>query len=347
MAEPAQQFTHSDYTVGWICALPETELVAAGAMLDEEHPVLPAADPQDTNSYLLGRIGAHNVVIACLPAETTGKASAATVAKDMVRSFKAVRFGLMVGVGGGAPYYGVKDNNNARGAEFQDENPRPAKRQRLTLLPKRDPSPSPEPSQDEAGSDNQTLVEILNTESDEDSEDDDFEDIQDIRLGDVVISLHSKSAEAVVQYDFGKSIHGKEFIRTGGKLNKPPNIVLNAVSMLQGQHRRKGHKISEKLSKMVLDNPLMAREFQYPGSAKDRLFKSDIVHVDGKKSCKSCCGPLDVNLVKRKDRYDSAPHLHYGTIGSADQVMKDATLRDKWAQKEKILCFEMEAAGKF
>jgi nucleoside phosphorylase len=346
-AEPPQQFTHSDYTVGWICALPETELVAAGAMLDEEHPVLPAADPQDTNSYLLGRIGAHNVVIACLPVQTTGKASAATVAKDMVRSFKAVRFGLMVGVGGGAPYYGVKDNNNARGAEFHDENPRPAKRQRLTLLPKRDPSPSPELSQGEAGSDNQTLVELLNTESDEDTKEEDFEDIQDIRLGDVVISLHSKSAEAVVQYDFGKSVHGKEFIHTGGKLNKPPNIVLNAVSMLQGQHRRKGHKISEKLSKMVLENPLMAREFQYPGSAKDRLFKSNIVHVDGKKSCKYCCGPLDVNLVKREDRYDSAPHLHYGTIGSADQVIKDATLRDKWAQKEKILCFEMEAAGKF
>jgi nucleoside phosphorylase len=297
MAETPQQFTHSDYTVGWICALPETELVAAGAMLDEEHPVLPAADPQDTNSYLLGRIGTHNVVIACLPAETTGKASAATVAKDMVRSFKAVRFGLMVGVGGGAPYYGVKNNND--------------------------------------------------TELDEDSEENDLEDIQDIRLGDVVISLHSKSTEAVVQFDFGKSVQGKEFIRMGGKLNKPPSIVLNAVSMLQGQHRRKGHKISEQLSKMASENPLMAGEFQYPGSAKDRLLKSNAVHVDGKKSCKACYGSLDVNVVKRKDRNDSAPRLHYGTIGSADQVMKHATLRDKWAQKEKIMCFEMEAAGEF
>jgi nucleoside phosphorylase len=299
MAETPQQYTHSDYTVGWICALPKTELVAAAAMLDEEHPVLPVADPQDTNSYLLGRIGTHNVVIACLPAETTGKASAATVAKDMVRSFKAVRFGLMVGVGGGAPYYGAKDNNDAEGGESEDE----------------------------------------------DTEEDDFEDIQDIRLGDVVISLHSKSAEAVVQYDFGKSVQGKEFIHTGGKLNKPPNIVLNAVSMLQGQHERRGHKISEKLSKMASENPLTVTKFQYPGPAKDRLLKSDVVHVDGKKSCKSCYGSLDINIVKRKDRNDSAPRLHYGTIGSADQVMKDATLRDKWAQQEKIMCFEMEAAG--
>ena len=291
--------THNDYTVGWICALPKTELVAAGAMLDEEHPVLLAADPQDTNSYLLGRISTHNVVIACLPAEMTGKVSAATVAKDMVRSFKAIRFGLMVGIGGGAPYYGAMDNNN-----IEDSKP-----------------------------------------EDEDSEEEALEDIRDIRLGDVVISLHSKSAEAVVQYDFGKSVQEKKFIHTGGKLNKPPNIVLNAVSMLQGQHKRKGHKILKQLSIMVSENPHMAIEFQCPDSAKDRLFKSDIVHVDEKKSCKACLGPSNANLVKRKERYDSAPYLHYGTIGSADQVMKDATLRDKWAKEENIICFEMEAAG--
>lgn len=37
--------------------------------------------------------------------------------------------------------------------------------------------------------------------------------------------------------------------------------------------------------------------------------------------------------------------IHYGTIGSTDQVMKDSALRDKWAKKENIICFEMEAAG--
>jgi nucleoside phosphorylase len=98
-----QQYAHEDYTIGWICALPKTELVAAAAMLDEEHPILPAADPQDTNSYLLSSIGDHNVVIACLPTETTGKVSAATVATDMIRSFPSIRFGMMVGIGGGVP----------------------------------------------------------------------------------------------------------------------------------------------------------------------------------------------------------------------------------------------------
>jgi nucleoside phosphorylase len=298
MNDPRRTFTHGDYTVGWICALPESELVAAMAMLDEEHPDLPAIDPHDSNSYVLGRIGDHNVVVACLPAETTGKVSAATVAKDMIRSFPAVRFGLMVGIGGGAPYYGAAGIGNR--------------------------------------------MKVQETEDSEES-DDNPEDIRDIRLGDVVISLHSKSSDAVVQYDFGKS--EKEFILGGGKLNKPPSIVLSAVARLRAQHKLKGHNnISKTLETMVSTRPALAKEFQYPGSQKDYLFKSEIVHQSGKKTCKACRS-LDSNLVNRDHRPDSSPRLHYGTIGSADQVMKNALLRDKWAREKSIICFEMEAAG--
>lgn len=230
MVENKKELSHSDYTVGWICALPETKLVTAGAMLDEEHPVLQAADPNDANSYLLGRIGDHNVVIACLPTEQTGKVSAATVAKDMVRSFPAIRFGLMVGIGGGASYYGPQNEDKCDGPN--------------------------------AG-----------------SESDDSDDIQDIRLGDVVISLHSKSSEAIVQYDFGKSVQTQDFVRAGGHLNKPPGIVLNAISMLKGQHERKGHKICEIPSRMLTDNPRMEKKFSHPGSARDYLFTRSAHHA--------------------------------------------------------------------
>lgn len=46
--------------------MPKTERVAATAMLDKDHPFLPAADPKNTKSYVLDEIGDHNVVIACL-----------------------------------------------------------------------------------------------------------------------------------------------------------------------------------------------------------------------------------------------------------------------------------------
>jgi nucleoside phosphorylase len=93
---------HHDYTVGWICAV-QTEYVVACEFLDEEHPPLASPSPHDSNAYTLGRIGEHNVVIASLPKGKYGLTSAATVAKDMLRSFDSIRFGLMVGIGGGAP----------------------------------------------------------------------------------------------------------------------------------------------------------------------------------------------------------------------------------------------------
>ncbi|KAL2813093.1 purine and uridine phosphorylase [Aspergillus granulosus] len=277
MTEPLRTFTHDDYTVGWICALPETELVAAAAMLDEEHAFLPAADVRDANSYILGRIGTHNVVVACLPAETTGKASAATVAKDMLRSFPAVRFALVVGIGGGAPYYGAQSNM----------------KQSATNLTRR----------------------VL------------------------------MSTEAVVQYDFGKSVQERGFVRTGGKLNKPPAILLSAVALLKQQHKRKGNTLLGLMAEALSKNPGISEDFGYPGPAKDRLFKSSVAHANGRKSCKACCGSDNINLVRRPDRSQTSPEIHYGTIGSADQVMKDGLLRDRWAQEEKIICFEMEAAG--
>jgi nucleoside phosphorylase len=92
---------HSDYTVGWICALPK-EQTAATAMLDQIHPDLfkPQNDP---NTYTLGSIGQHNIVIACLPKGKIGNNAAATFATQMVRTFPSIRVGLMVGIGGGIP----------------------------------------------------------------------------------------------------------------------------------------------------------------------------------------------------------------------------------------------------
>ena len=90
-----------DYTVGWVSTLP-VELAAAAELLDEEHEDIPQ-DPNDTNLYTLGRIGEHNIVIACLPAGQTGTTSAAEVAVQMKAKFISIRFGLMVGIGGGVP----------------------------------------------------------------------------------------------------------------------------------------------------------------------------------------------------------------------------------------------------
>ncbi|KAJ0420271.1 hypothetical protein BJY00DRAFT_141637 [Aspergillus carlsbadensis] len=92
--------THDDYTVAWICALP-LEAAAARAMLDKTHSPLPQIT--DPNAYEIGELNGHRIVIAYLPNGVYGTVSAATVISRMRLTFPRLRFGLMVGVGGGVP----------------------------------------------------------------------------------------------------------------------------------------------------------------------------------------------------------------------------------------------------
>ncbi|KAH7194522.1 WD40-repeat-containing domain protein [Fusarium oxysporum] len=89
------------YTIGWIAAL-AIEQAAARALLDEEHSEPDSFHPSssDTNNYIWGRIGQHNIVIASLPAGVYGTTSAATSASDLIHSLPQLRFGLLVGIGG-------------------------------------------------------------------------------------------------------------------------------------------------------------------------------------------------------------------------------------------------------
>ena len=92
---------HEDYTVAWICALP-LEAAASQAMLDKTHSQL-SKPAGDDNTYTLGEISGHNIVMTCLPLGMYGIVSAATVAAHMRITYPSIRFGLMVGIGGGVP----------------------------------------------------------------------------------------------------------------------------------------------------------------------------------------------------------------------------------------------------
>ncbi|KAI6779138.1 uncharacterized protein J7T54_007593 [Emericellopsis cladophorae] len=294
--------SRSAYNIGWICALP-LELAASVGMFDEAHQDLDLARG-DGNMYTLGEIAGHNIVMACLPAGSTGVTPAATVAANMLRSFPKIRFGLMVGVGGGAP---------ARRA-------RPG---------------------------------------------------EDIRLGDVVVSIPQRELGGVVKYDCGKTVAGGVFEHTG-LLNMPPAPLANAVAKLRGMHEAKRSAVSRYVAAMI--NKVMADEdanpefedlYCCPDPKYDQLFAAEYEHTivpvspsqedsddDERLSSEDeddiplpCphCDPA--RLVQRKPRKYPGPVIHYGTIASADQVMRHALTRDAIRKKHGILCFDMEAAG--
>lgn len=166
----------------------------------------------------------------------------------------------------------------------------------------------------------------------------------DIRLGDIVVSAPCNSEGGVFQYDFGKAIQGEGFQHTRF-LNQPPTTLRTAMTGIQALYKRRGHQLEETINSILEKNARLRREYKRPQSSTDRLFKADIIHNS---SCYAeFCAEDPSNLVPRHERteHEDNPAIHYGLIASADQLMKDALIRDKLSRERDVLCFEMEAAG--
>lgn len=277
----------NDYRIAIISAL-SIEHACAEGMLDEIHKKLPKPRG-DRNTYTYGRIGAHNVVLACLPQGVPGTAAAAAVAITVSITFKKLRFGLLVGVAGGVPKNGRKDKG------------------------------------------------------------------EDIRLGDIVVGTPSGIYPGVVQYDMGKSIPARSnpsqdetdnnnsvsFTRTGS-LNQPPEEILGAVAALRATHLRVASRVPRYIHEMCEKYPFMKSHCSYQGNDLDQLFEPAYNHEGSRDDCILCDRS---RLLARPPRRNNDPVIHYGTIASANQVMRHGSTRDKFAKELGVLCFEMEAGG--
>ncbi|RDW68290.1 hypothetical protein BP5796_08947 [Coleophoma crateriformis] len=272
MAFRGARFSRREYTVGWICAIPK-ELEAARSLLDETHGHLTDQLATDINTYALGSMSGHNVAITCLVSYGTNNAGIAATA--MLFSFPNLRFGLMVGVGGGVP--------SSSGAK-------------------------------------------------------------DIRLGDIIVSEPTGRGGGVIQYDLGK-YHQTSGFQRSGTLNKPPRELLVANTFLKS-HQSLAKEIWELFNRVfgALDEENDPEiPWASPGPAKDVLFKSKYVHkIAAADGCQECAKS---ELIARPERRTPFPRIHYGNIASGNAVMKNAQMRDSLAEKENVICFEMEAAG--
>lgn len=155
-----------------------------------------------------------------------------------------------------------------------------------------------------------------------------------IRLGDVVVSQSNKSRAAVIQYDFGKAT--KDGFQQTSLLNHPPSLLLKAIAQLEANHSRDQIGFLDYISQL---NKLP--KFKREAAGPDILFMADYEHIDGE-TCAQCSA---AKLVERKPRAKDIV-IHYGTIASGNQVVKNAIQRDRISHKlGGVLCFEMEAAG--
>ena len=117
----------------------------------------------------------------------------------------------------------------------------------------------------------------------------------DIRLGDIVVSAPSDGGSGVFQYDFGDTIQNQSF-KTTGSLDQSPMVLRTAVSGLQAQYKRKGHKLEEAIKDALEKNRRLQKT--YSRQTTDRLYKPEVVHPSGQQgSCDSICGTDQSSLV--------------------------------------------------
>lgn len=178
--------------------------------------------------------------------------------------------------------------------------------------------------------------------------------------GDVIVSTN------VVQSDFGRQYH-EGVVR---KDTFQDNLVPHGLELRNFLHTLEGQMVAFRIRKDIdtIINEMGSREWftmpPRPEQGKDYAFKAKYRHIhrDGQcPTCAKCLGPEDTACeISREascktlncdlsERIDRTPNgkmsIHYGSLGSSDQVMKSSVHRDRIAAAEKIIGFEMEGAG--
>jgi nucleoside phosphorylase len=186
-------------------------------------------------------------------------------------------------------------------------------------------------------------------------------DGQEIILGDVIVS------EVLVRLDFGRQ-YPTGFKRKDTILDGPGKLNEEILGLLQ--HWKSQVMAQQLHAKMMqhliglVQHPSIGTE--YPTSS-DQLFAPDYIHRHHT-GCVECslaesvcatalnasCEELECDqrmLVHRARRSGrdgqgiSNQQIHFGSIGTADMVMKSAWHRNQLAASEGIIAFEMEGAG--
>ncbi|KAK1512120.1 pfs domain-containing protein [Colletotrichum tamarilloi] len=338
------------YNIGWIAAL-DKELTAALAMLDERHqqPENFIQNQRDTNSYSWGRIGAHNVIIASLAEGSYGLVSAATTANSMILSLPQIRFGLMVGIGAGIPR--IENGIDIRLGDVVVSRPTDGSsgviQYDLGKLKgngefQRVGSLAPPPAV--------LLKGLAKLKADQRLNGNQLPKIlaDALKLFPRLAEPRGKDAAFIHQGAQNDRLFAASSKHVpAGKVQSPVHSKAPMGFAQLSYHYL--HLLTVWICSMIVFLLLSPRRSTNDRTGAELVQNGQLgggrpQNITKTETC-VYCNPEDE--LKRDDRPDANPEIHYGIIASGNSVVKDSISRDQILQQlgTGCLCFEMEAAG--
>ncbi|KZZ99565.1 Nucleoside phosphorylase domain protein [Moelleriella libera RCEF 2490] len=317
----ARPRSRCEFEVAIICAL-QLERDAVEALLDEEyetdgHSYGKASG--DHNTYTMGRMGAHHIVLAYLPG--MGKANCAAVASNMRTSFEAIKIALLVGVCGGAPQTAdgtdislgdVIISQNVIHADFG--------RQYDHRFVRKDTL------EDNLGRADPEIRAFLGKVSGY---------LVRSRLKSKVASYTAAlcDKDGFQSYAYPGSDVGKPFLASyqhGKSTCRAPTM-----------HRKRCGKTEDACNSVLINSSLPS-----PLSPSSPSWSGDKLGSDNESLIHRNTSQNDGTVLTRGQTIPQRhPSIHFGRIASSDSVMRSCQHRDDIIARENVIAFEMEAAG--
>jgi nucleoside phosphorylase len=155
---------------------------------------------------------------------------------------------------------------------------------------------------------------------------------RDIRLGDVLVGVGKGGSAGLVSYGRGKeTADGFELSPTQARTK---TIVRSAIGNIRSLAQVHGNNFLQYYDS-IKEKPHGSGTFADPGQEKDQLYHT----TDGEN------GPVNEPVSREPRKGSDRTQVWYGSIGSGDTLMKDATKRDQLRDKFDLIGLEMEAAG--
>ncbi|KAJ5459491.1 hypothetical protein N7530_011435 [Penicillium desertorum] len=159
----------------------------------------------------------------------------------------------------------------------------------------------------------------------------------DVRLGDVIIGTR------MVPYSFIRQHHDRR--ENIGDIIVSSRDLLSTTNAVQAKITEGTVELDNIITSRFNKTEAIIEGFKRPDAGSDRLYQPDYIHAKSCDCLDAHSNYPDTQVQREERKLYEKIKVHYGPIGSADIVLRDANERDRLSEKFNLLGFEMESAG--